>query len=86
MSSMEIETLFLLDRNTVSLIKDAVVGTEMPNAKKQTDLVTLRALDVPQHSISPLLSTMEGERGYADSVGEMTECLAKESVQIPAKS
>jgi hypothetical protein len=53
---METETLFLLDRNAVSLIKDAIADREPPNAKKQADLETLRALDVPQHSISALLS------------------------------
>ena len=77
MSSMEIETLFLLDRNAVSLIKNALAGTKTVGAKKLNDLFTLRALDVPRHSISPLLSIIEGERGDADSVAEKAECLAK---------
>ncbi|TAM01113.1 MAG: hypothetical protein EPN70_20425 [Paraburkholderia sp.] len=79
---METETLFLLDRNAVSLIKDAVAGREPPNAKKQADLVTLRALDVPQHSISALLSIMEGARGNADSIGEKVDCLIEETDAI----
>lgn len=82
MSSMEIETLFLLDRNAVSLIKNALAGTKTVGVKKQNDLFTLRALDVPQHSISPLLSIIEGERGDADSVAEKAECLAKETDAI----
>ena len=79
---MEPETLFLLDRNAVSLIKDAVAGREPLNAKKQANLATLRALDVPQHGITALLSIMEGARGAADSVEEKIECLVEETNAI----
>lgn len=79
---MKTETLFLLDRNAVSLIKDAVAGREPPNAKKFADLATLRAIDVPQHGISTLLSIMEGAHGNADSVGEKAACLVEETDAI----
>lgn len=72
-------TIFLLDRNVVSLIKDAVVDGKQRNAKKQAYLDWLRTLDLPENVFSPLLSIMEGEKGHADSAAEKAACLEKEA-------
>lgn len=72
-------TIFLLDRNVVALIKDACVDGKQCDAKKQTYLDWLRTLDLPENGFSPLLSIMEGEKGYADSAVEKAACLEKEA-------
>ncbi|MBR8058927.1 hypothetical protein [Burkholderia dolosa] len=77
--AVQTEAIFLLDRNVVSLIKDAVAGKTQTDAKKQAYLEWLRTLDVPAHSISPLLSIMEGEKGYEDSIREKAASLEKET-------
>ncbi|MDR0242905.1 MAG: hypothetical protein LBJ65_15015 [Burkholderia sp.] len=71
--------IFLLDRNVVALIKDAVAGGRPHDARKQAYLDGLRALDVPENSMSPILSIMEGEKGHEDSAEEKAECLEKEA-------
>ncbi|SIT48181.1 hypothetical protein BN2475_950016 [Paraburkholderia ribeironis] len=80
--AVQTEAIFLLDRNVVSLIKDAVAGKTQTDAKKQAYLEWLRTLDVPVHSISPLLSTMEGEKGYEDSIREKAASLEKETYAV----
>jgi hypothetical protein len=72
-------TIFLLDRNVVSLIKEAFVDGKQRNAKKQAYLDWLRTLDFPENVFSPLLSIMEGEKGHADSTVEKAACLEKEA-------
>lgn len=72
-------TVFLLDRNVVALIKDAAVDGKQRDAKKQAYLDWLRTLDVPENGFSPLLSIMEGEKGYADSAVEKAACLETEA-------
>lgn len=78
------ETLLLLDRNAVAILKDAVAGKPQPDEKKQAALEALRALDVPEHSFSPLLSIIEGEKGREDTVDEKAGCLEKETDVIGA--
>lgn len=53
----------LLDRNVVALIKQAVTGGKQRDPRKQAYVDALRTLDVPENSVSPILSIMEGERG-----------------------
>lgn len=81
-SPVQTEALFLPDRNVVSLIKQAVAGRTPSDPKKQAYLDSLRRLDVPEHSVSPLLSIMEGEKGYEDSVSEKEACLEKETAAV----
>lgn len=78
-SPISTETVLLLDRNAVALIKDAVAGKPQTDEKKRAALDALRALDVPEHSISPLLSIIEGERGREDTADEKAGCLEKET-------
>lgn len=73
------ETLLLLDRNAVAIIKDAVAGKPQPDEKKRAALEALRALDAPEYSISPLLSIIEGERGREDTAEEKAGCLERET-------
>lgn len=81
-SPIQTEALFLPDRNVVSLIKQAVAGRVPSDPKKQAYLAWLHRLDVPEHSVSPLLSIMEGEKGYEDSVSEKEACLEKETAAV----
>ncbi|MCX5541471.1 hypothetical protein M3A49_18530 [Paraburkholderia sp. CNPSo 3076] len=84
MSSAYVQTkaLFLLDRNVISLIKHAIAGRAQPDPKKQAYLEWLRTLDVPEHSLSPLLSIMEGEKKGEDSTEEKAACLETETGAI----
>ncbi|MDR8032101.1 hypothetical protein [Burkholderia cenocepacia] len=59
--------VFLLDRNVVALIKHAVAGGRQHDARKLAYLDRLRALDVPENSMSPILSIMEGEKGCVEA-------------------
>ncbi|CAG4890898.1 hypothetical protein [Paraburkholderia gardini] len=72
-------TIFLLDRNVVALIKDAAVDGKQRDAKKQAYLDWLRTLDRPENGFSPLLSIMEGEKGYADNAVDKAACLETEA-------
>lgn len=80
--SVRTETLFLLDRNCVSIIKTAVSGKEQPDEKKQAALEALKAIDLPQYSISPILSIMEGEKGREDDADQKALCLETEADAI----
>ncbi len=73
------ETLLLLDRNAVAIIKAAVAGKPQSDEAKMAALEALRALDIPENSISPLLSIIEGERGREDAADEKAGCLEKET-------
>ncbi|UIF89263.1 hypothetical protein [Cupriavidus sp. UYPR2.512] len=77
--SVSTETVLLLDRNAIAIIKDAVAGKPQPDEKKQKALDALRALDVPENSISPLFSIIEGEKGREDGAAEKAVCLEKET-------
>lgn len=77
--SVSTETILLLDRNAIAIIKDAVAGKPQPNEKKERALEVLRAFDVPENSISPLFSIIEGEKGREDDVEEKAVCLEKET-------
>lgn len=76
---IQTQAIWLLDRNAVAILKDAVAGKPQTDAKKAEALERLRALDVPQNSITPLLSIIEGERGREDTVEEKVGCLEKET-------
>jgi hypothetical protein len=72
-------TLLLLDRNVVSVIKDAVADKEQKGEKEQRMLEFLREIDTSQHAVSPLPSLIEGEHGREDSSSEKTAQLEKET-------
>lgn len=79
---MDIPYLHLLDRNAVSLIKEANAGKEQLSQKKIAFLDRLRKLDRLGDYISALLSIIEGELGREDTVGEKALCQAKESTAL----
>lgn len=58
------ETLVLLDCNVVSVVKYANVGKRQKGAKELVMLGRLRAIDKPFHSVTSLLSLIDGEHGY----------------------
>ncbi|KND57341.1 hypothetical protein BVER_02724 [Candidatus Burkholderia verschuerenii] len=80
--SVRTETLFLLDRNVVAIIKTAVLSKEQPDDKKKAALEALRAIDLPQYSISPILSIIEGEKGREDDAHQKALCLKTEADAI----
>jgi hypothetical protein len=71
-----------LDRNAVSLIKEANVGRIQTVRRKIDFLLCLRELDRSDSYISPLLSIIEGERGREDTTEEKAECQKKESAAL----
>jgi len=81
-ASIQTDTLFLLDRNVVSVIKVAIAGKEQKGNKEQRMLDFLRGIDMPQYAISPLPSLMEGEHGREDNVTEKTMQLEKETEAV----
>jgi hypothetical protein len=55
-------TVFLLDRNVVTLIKDSAVDGKQRDAKKQAYLDWLRTLDLPENGFSPGGSILGGHQ------------------------
>jgi hypothetical protein len=78
------ETLVLLDRNVVSVVKYANAGKRQKGAKEQAMLERLRAIDKPFHSVTPLLSLIEGEHGHKPSAEELMAGLTKETRALDA--
>lgn len=78
----ETETLFLLDRNVISVIKDANAGKEQKGEKQHDMLEYLRSIDAPQYAVSPLLSLIEGEHGREDTYIEKSRQLRKETGEL----
>lgn len=77
--NVQTETLFLLDRNVVSVIKEANAGNPQKGPKQQDMLERLREIDLPQNAISPLLSLIEGEVAREANPSEMLAGLNKET-------
>lgn len=75
-------TLVLLDRNVVSLIKRVVDGGSPRDKTECAALEKLKSLDRPEMRFSPLLSSIEGEKGREDSVEEKAVCVEKEAVAL----
>ncbi|CAH2778759.1 MAG: hypothetical protein CBARDMAM_0966 [uncultured Caballeronia sp.] len=48
---------------------------EQPDEKKQATLEALKAIDLPQYSVSPILSIMGGEKGREDDADQKVLCL-----------
>jgi len=81
-TNVQTDTLFLLDRNVVSVIKVAIAGNEQKGEKEQRMLDFLRGIDSPQYAISPLPSLMEGEHGREDNLIEKTKQVEKETEAV----
>ncbi|MCE4548042.1 MULTISPECIES: hypothetical protein [unclassified Caballeronia] len=81
-TNIQTDTLFLLDRNVVSVIKVAIAGNEQKGEKEQRMLDFLREIDAPQYAISPLPSLMEGEHGREDNLAEKAKQLEKETEAV----
>ncbi|WP_176307848.1 hypothetical protein ACP26O_18045 [Burkholderia sp. R-40] len=79
---MQTDTLFLLDRNVVDVIKEANAGNEQKGDKQKRMLTFLKSIDNPKYSISPLLSLIEGEHGREDSADEKIAQLHKETSAV----
>lgn len=76
------DTLFLLDRNVVSVIKSEIAGRLQKGEKEQRMLEFLRSIDALQYAVSPLLSLIEGEHGREDDRNEKVAQLQKETEAI----
>ncbi|MBN3829851.1 hypothetical protein G3O00_40710 [Burkholderia sp. Ac-20384] len=78
------ETLVFLDRNVVSVVKDANAGKRQKGTKELAMLERLRAIDKPFHSVTPLFSLIEGEHGRKPSADELFIGLTKEARALDA--
>jgi hypothetical protein len=79
---MSTKDLYLLDRNIVSIIKDAVMGVTLSEPKKLTMLNKLKEIDVSTSAVSPILSLIEGQKGRDESYDEKIACVRKETEAI----
>ena len=76
------QTLYLLDRNIVNLIKKANKKEKVIDAKKTEKLNFLFSIDNSKSVVSPILSMIEGQKGRQESYGEKIEVAEKESREI----
>lgn len=67
--------LFLLDRNVIIRIKDS----RQDDSEKQKDLKKLKALDLKEHSFSPLTSILEGSNTRSESTDEVKNGIMSET-------
>jgi hypothetical protein len=79
---MQTDTLFLLDRNVVDVIKTANDGLEQKGEKQERMLKFLESIDAIQFSVSPLLSLIEGEKGREDDADEKIAQLHTETSAV----
>lgn len=76
---MNTKILFLLDRNVISVIKDAVNDKALNDLNKVAMLDKLKEIDKTTSAISCILSLIEGQKGRDESPQEKIECLRKET-------
>ena len=76
------KTIYLLDRNVVSLIKDSNNNKQQTDKNKISMLNRLRKIDRKTSSISPMLSIIEGQTGSAESPDKMTETIKVEALAL----
>jgi hypothetical protein len=79
---MSTTNLYLLDRNVVSIIKDAVRGEQPSDPKKMLMLEKLWQIDTDKAAVSCILSLIEGQKGRDESHAEKIACLQKETKAI----
>ncbi|MCV2219863.1 hypothetical protein [Thauera sp. Sel9] len=76
---MKINSFYLLDRNSVNLIKESINGKIQKDKTKLKFIKRLRSIDRKGNFISPLFSIIEGEKGRKDSFEEKISCLNHEA-------
>lgn len=81
-AAMSTTKLYLLDRNVVSIIKDAISGVQPSDPKKMRMLNKLTEIDTSTSAISCILSLIEGQKGRDESYDEKVACLQKETAAI----
>jgi hypothetical protein len=79
---MQTDTLFLLDRNVVEVIKVANAGINQKGSEQQRMFEFLKSIDAIQYSVSPLLSLIEGGKGREDDPGEKIAQLQTETSAV----
>lgn len=62
--------VIILDRNVISLIKEANLGKVISDSNKLNMLSQLNELDIPENKISPIFSIIEGQKGRKESFEE----------------
>ncbi len=76
---MSINKILVLDRNVVSLIKDANSQKKQSSTEQVQMLRKLKTNDRKVTSITPMLSIIEGQKGRKESEEEMEETIHKEA-------
>lgn len=76
---MSINKILVLDRNVVSLIKDANSQKKQSRTEQVKMLRKLKRNDRKVISITPIISIIEGQKGRKESEQEMEETIDKEA-------
>ncbi len=78
----EMKTLYLLDRNIVSIIKKANKKEKIIDFKKSEKLNFLLAIDNSKSIVSPILSMIEGQKGRQENLEEKKKVAEKETEEV----
>lgn len=68
----------IIDRNIINLLSISLSDKPITDQKKIEMIETLKQLDVPDNTISPLFSVIEGQKGRKETSEEMSQTLEKE--------
>lgn len=81
MRNHQVNILYLLDRNAVSIIRKSIDGSNLREDEIEK-IEELKKLNTPINKISPLLSILEGEKRRNESIREMHDTIKKESKAV----
>lgn len=76
------EKLIFLDRNIVSLVKDANARKSQADINKVRMLKKLKNIDRKNNVISPMFSIIEGQHGFPESYTEMQNTINRETEEL----
>ncbi len=72
------KTVYFLDRNVISIIKDENIGKAIDDPNKKDILSHLYKIDSIDSIITPMFSLFEGQHGRMEYVNEVSDTIVKE--------
>lgn len=78
MKNSQTKTIYFLDRNIISVIKDRNSGKAITDENKKNILDNLNKIDCSSSIVTPILSLIEGRHGRLENVGEIPDTVKSE--------
>lgn len=78
MKNSQIITIYFLDRNIISIIKDRNANKPITDKSKQNILDCLNRINCSKSIVTPLFSLLEGQHGRIECVDEISDTVNRE--------